>query len=85
MSSNPVGNQIRGLQNQIDVLKKDNQLLLSALETKAPEIYADYLRSKEDIQEREIASKQMQQMQQQQQAMKFQPSVPTKGASSGRF
>jgi len=47
MRGNPVGNQIRFLQNQLDVERKNYQMLLSAVEAKAPEVYSEYARMKQ--------------------------------------
>ena len=78
MPSNPVGNQIRNLQGQLDAERKDKQMLLLALESKAPEVFAEYMRLKEEAQERTDA-----QLRAQQQATmapsRFQPSVPVRG------
>ena len=78
MPSNPVGNQIRSLQNQLDIMKKNHQMLLTAVEAKSPEIFAEYLRNREEISEREAVAQKAQQQQQ----MQFRPSVPTRGAGS---
>jgi len=82
MPSNPVGNQIRNLQSQLDVVKKDLQLLLSAIEGKAPEIYADYLHSKEVIADRDAATRN--QTQQAANPARFQATVP-QPRRTGRF
>jgi len=47
MRGNPVGNQIRFLQTQIDTDRKNMQMLLTALEQKAPEVHSEYMRMKE--------------------------------------
>jgi Skp family chaperone for outer membrane proteins len=47
MRGNPVGNQIRSLQLQLDDEKKNFQMLLSAMESKAPEVLAEYTSMKE--------------------------------------
>ena len=47
MRGNPVGNQIRSLQLQLDDEKKNFQMLLSAMEVKAPEVLAEYTSMKE--------------------------------------
>ena len=47
MRGNPVGNQIRSLQLQLDDEKKNFQMLLSAIEVKAPEVLAEYTSMKE--------------------------------------
>lgn len=48
MPSNPVGNQIRNLQSQLEAERKDKQVLMLALETKAPEVFAEYMRLKDE-------------------------------------
>lgn len=52
MRSNPVGNQLRRLETALDVERKDKQMLLMALEMKAPEVYVEYMRVKEEADER---------------------------------
>ena len=47
MRGNPVGNQLRSLQVQIDADRKNMQMLLMALEQKAPEVHAEYMQMKE--------------------------------------
>ena len=42
MTRNPVGNQIRSLQSQLDAEKKVVQMLLSALESKSPDVFNEY-------------------------------------------
>jgi Skp family chaperone for outer membrane proteins len=80
MPSNPVGNQIRSLQSQLETVKKNHQMLLNAIEAKSPEIYAEYLRSREEVSEREANAQRVQQQQQQQ--TQFRPSVPQRTAGS---
>ena len=46
MTRNPVGNQIRSLQLQLDSEKKNVEILLSALEKQLPEVFAEYVRMK---------------------------------------
>ena len=82
MPSNPVGNQIRNLQSQLDLLKKDHQLLLSAIEGKSPEIYAEYLHSKEVVADRDAAARN--QTQQAPAPARFQATVP-QPRRTGRF
>jgi len=82
MPSNPVGNQIRSLQTQLDALKKDHQLLLSAIEGKSPEIYNDYLHSKELIADRDAATRN--QTQQVTVPARFQATAP-QPRRTGRF
>lgn len=81
MPSNPVGNQIRSLQSQLDTMKKNHQMLLNAIEVKSPEIFAEYLRSREEASEREAVAQKAQQ-QQFQPPTQFRPSVPQRGSGS---
>ncbi len=83
MSNNPVGNQIRGLQGQLDAERKDKAMLLLALETKAPEVFAEYMRLKEEAQERADAQLRAQQQAAQSSSSRFVPSVPNR--TSSRF
>ena len=90
MPQNPVGNQIRGLQAQVDAMRKDNQMLLLALEAKSPEVFAEYVRLKEEAAEASRPQQpQFNQFQQQQQQNRpvFQPSQPVRGTggAGGRF
>jgi hypothetical protein len=82
MPSNPVGNQIRSLQSLLEAERKDKQMLLLAFETKAPEVFAEYMRLKEEAQERADAA-----LRAQQAALnppsRFQPS--SQGRQTGRF
>ena len=48
MRGNPVGNQIRSLQNQLDESFRRMQLLLTALEAKNPEVAQEYVRLREE-------------------------------------
>jgi hypothetical protein len=61
MRSNPVGNQIRRLETSLEAERKDKQMLLLALETKAPEVFAEYMRLKEEAEERTAAVLRLQQ------------------------
>ena len=85
MRGNPVGNQIRFLQTQLDAEKKNNTMLMTALEVKAPEVFTEYQRLKEA----EAAANAPQQQQQQggrfQQQPQFQPSQPVNRNPGGRF
>lgn len=94
MPSNPVGNQIRSLQSQLDAARNDVRTLLLALETKSPETFAEYVRLKEEAQERADAANRPQQQQNQQpssfnsfmqqsQRPLFQPSQPVRGNNNG--
>ena len=82
MNSNPVGNKIRALENQLEASRKDFQLLLSAIETKSPELFAEYGRMKEEIAERAELSQRATQQQQAPQNTRF---VPTEKVRKGRF
>jgi len=81
MSSNPVGNQIRRLENMIETERKDKQMLLLALETKAPDAFAEYIRLKEEAQERAAAAERAKQLANQPQ--RFMQSTPSR--NNGRF
>lgn len=94
MPSNPVGNQIRNLQGQLDSARNDLRTMLLAFETKAPEVFAEYVRLKEEAQERIDAANRPQQPQQNQQPSfnsfmqqsqrpLFQPSQPVRGNNNG--
>jgi hypothetical protein len=61
MRSNPVGNQIRRLETALEAERKEKQMLLLALETKAPEVFAEYMRLKEEDEERAAAILRLQQ------------------------
>jgi hypothetical protein len=56
MGNNPVGNQIRRLELSLEAERKDKQVLLLALETKAPEVFIEYTRLKEEAEERAAAA-----------------------------
>lgn len=79
MRGNPVGNQIRFLQNQLDAERKNYQMLLSAMESKAPEVFSEYSRMKAAADEaanpREVV---------QPAAQRFVPSQPARNPG-GRF
>ena len=79
MSSNPVGNQIRRLDALLEAERKDKQVLLLALETKAPEVFAEYIRLKDEAEERVAASQRAAQMASQPQ--RFVSSTPRGGPS----
>jgi hypothetical protein len=85
MSGNPVGNQIRRLDAALEAERKDKQVLLLALETKAPEVFAEYMRIKDEAEERAQAALRAQQLASQPQ--RFQSSVPrgNGGGGGGRF
>ena len=83
MRGNPVGNQIRFLQTQLDAEKKNTLMLMTAMEAKAPEVFAEYNRLKNA--EAEASAPQTQQVGRFQQAPQFQPSQPVARNSSGRF
>lgn len=82
MSNNPVGNQIRRLETQLEAERKDKQMLLLALETKAPDVFAEYTRLKDEAAERAEATARAQQLANNQ-GQRFQPSVPRN--QGGRF
>lgn len=81
MPNNPVGNQIRRLETQLEAERKDKQMLFVALETKAPDVFAEYMRLKDEAQERAEAATRAQQLAQGQ-GQRFQPSTRNQG---GRF
>jgi hypothetical protein len=86
MPTNPVGNQIRRLENTLEAERKDKQMLLIALEAKAPEVFAEYMRLKEEAEERALAAQRAAQAAQQ--AQRFVSSQPTNrggGNFAGRF
>ena len=74
MPNNPVGNQIRRLESALEAERKDKQMLLMALEAKAPEAFAEYMRLKEEAEERALAAQRAAQAAQQ--AQRFMPSQP---------
>lgn len=59
MPSNPVGNQIRALRNELDAVRKEHAMLLSAFETRAPDVFAEFTRLKEEAAERVAAEQRM--------------------------
>jgi len=84
MSNNPVGNQIRSLQAQLENERKDKAMLLLAFETKAPEVFAEYMRLREEAQERADAAVRAQQQQQNRTTpQRFVP--PSTARGGGRF
>jgi hypothetical protein len=86
MPNNPVGNQIRRLENALENERKDKQMLFMALETKAPEVFAEYMRLKEEAEERALAAQRAAQASQQ--AQRFVSSQPVNrggGNFAGRF
>lgn len=87
MSSNPVGNQLRRLDALLNAERSDKQMLLLALETKAPEVFAEYMRQKDDAEERAAAQQRAQQQQQNQQNPRFANSAPNnpRGRGMGQF
>jgi hypothetical protein len=52
--NNPIGNQIRSLQRELDNSKKDLQMLLDVLQEKSPEVYNGY-KSLKDAQAAKLA------------------------------
>ena len=87
MSSNPVGNQLRRLDALLNAERADKQMLLLALETKAPEVFAEYMRQKDEVEERLAAQQRAAQMAQQQQNPRFANSQPAgaRGRGMGQF
>lgn len=95
MRGNPVGNQIRFLQNQLESERKNTQMLLVAMETKAPEVFSEYMRLKDQ----ESQDAQDAQDAQQNQSVQYQPTtrngrpqqqqqqqpLPPGRSSNGRF
>ncbi len=81
MSGNPVGNQIRRLDAALESERKEKQILLLALETKAPDVFAEYMRLKDEALERAQASARAQQLANQPQ--RFQSSAPRGGSGPG--
>ena len=85
MRGNPVGNQIRFLQTQLDSEKKNTGMLMSALESKAPEVFAEYQRLKEAEAVANAPPQQQQQSGRFQQPTPFQASQPVARNPGGRF
>jgi hypothetical protein len=83
MPNNPVGIQIRRLETALDAERKDKQMLLLAIETKAPEVFAEYVRLKEETEERAAAAQRAQQAQSQ--PSRFVPFNPPSRANNNRF
>jgi hypothetical protein len=86
MPTNPVGNQIRRLESALESERKDKQMLLMALESKAPEVFTEYMRMKEEAEERALAAQRAAQAAQQSQ--RFVPSQPANrggGNFGGRY
>jgi hypothetical protein len=83
MPNNPVGIQIRRLEVALENERKDKQMLLLALETKAPEVFADYVRLKEEAEERANAASAA--AQKQQNNSRFQTFTPSRNANNNRF
>jgi hypothetical protein len=85
MPNNPVGNQIRRLEAALDTERKDKQMLLLALESKAPEVFAEYMRLKEEEAARVEAAARATAAANSQ--SRFVASVPLRGGASsgGRF
>ncbi len=74
MPTNPVGNQIRRLESALEAERKDKQMLLMALEAKAPDAFAEYMRLREEAEERALAAQRAAQAAQQ--AQRYVPSQP---------
>jgi hypothetical protein len=84
MSRNPVGNQIRRLETSLENERKDKAMLLLALEIKAPEVFVEYMRMKEEAEEKAADI-----LRAQQAALnppqRFQPTGAGRNAMGGRF
>ena len=80
MRGNPVGNQIRFLQTQIDTERRNYQMLLSAIESKDPEVFNEYSRIKAAAEEAANPREVVQPVQQQ----RFVASQPARNPG-GRF
>jgi hypothetical protein len=78
MQTNPVGNQIRRLDAALAAERADKQMLLLALETKAPEVFSEYMRLRDEAAEKAAMAQRAQQLQQQPQ--RFQASVRQQNA-----
>jgi len=85
MRSNPVGNQIRRLETALETERKDKQMLLLALEAKAPEVFAEYMRLREEAEERVAAATRAQQAALNPPTQRFQATGNARNAMSGRF
>ena len=86
MPNNPVGIQLRRLENTLDAERKDKQMLLMALEIKAPEVFTEYMRLKEEAEERVLAAQRASQASQQSQRfVASQPASRGNGNFGGRF
>lgn len=87
MRSNPVGNQIRLLQTQLDSEKRNNIMLMSAMESKAPEVFAEYrrLKDEETALNAPPSNGQQQSNNRAQQQQSFQSSQPAARNPGGRF
>lgn len=83
MPNNPVGIQVRRLEAAIEAERKDKQMLLLALETKAPEVFAEYMRLKEEAEEMALAAQRAQQAANQ--PTRYQSSVPARNGPGARF
>jgi hypothetical protein len=83
MPNNPVGIQVRRLESQLEAERKDKQMLLLAMETMAPEVYAEYNRLKEEAEERALAAQRAAQAASQ--PARYQQSVPARSNNGGRF
>jgi|UniRef100_A0A6C0HFL5 hypothetical protein len=85
MRGNPVGNQIRSLQNQLDESFRRMQLLLTALEAKSPEVAQEYVRLREEADKSIVAATPSSQPQPSTQrnpvVQQFQPSQPVRGGA----
>jgi len=84
MPRNPVGTQIRRLEAALDSERKDKAMLLLALEIKAPEVFAEYMRMKEEAEEKaaEVVRAQQAALNPPQ---RFQPNGSSRNMMGGRF
>ena len=85
MRGNPVGNQIRFLQTQLDAEKKNTSMLMAAIASRAPDVFAEYQRLKDaDVAANTPPSQTVQNTRLQQQPQ-FQASQPASRNPGGRF
>jgi hypothetical protein len=83
MPNNPVGIQVRRLETALEAERKDKQMLLLAMETMAPEVFAEYTRLKEESEERALAAQRAQQAASQ--PVRYQSTAPARSNPGGRF
>jgi hypothetical protein len=85
MRSNPVGNQIRRLETALDTERKNTQMLMMALEAKAPDVFAEYMRLKDDAEERIASANRAQQNQGAAPPQRFQQNPTNRNLPTARF